>query len=194
MGVTMPLAKEQTPNATPGTMALTTDPAHVAGANATFGYASGSRDLTGYNVYRSTEGGEYELIGFTEATTYTDADLPNALYCYMVSAVWTSETDYCESDWIGEVCEIMSVGIGEPGSGAYSFNLYPNPADDHVFITTSQELKRVTVYNALGQLISDELVTGQQYELTTSSYTIGIYMVRVETAGGVTTRTLTIQR
>jgi hypothetical protein len=195
MGVTMPLAKEQTPNATPGTMALTTDPAHVASANATFGYASGSRALTGYNIYRSTEGGEYELIGFTEATTYTDADLPNALYCYMVSAVWTSETDYCESDWVGEdVCEIINVGIGEPGSGAYSFNLYPNPANDHVFITTSGELKRVTVYNALGQLITDELTTGQQYELTTRTYTIGIYMVRVETAEGVTTRALTIQR
>jgi len=63
-----------------------------------------------------------------------------------------------------------------------------------VFITTSGELKRVTVYNALGQLITDELTTGQQYELTTRGYTIGIYMVRVETAEGVTTRALTIQR
>jgi hypothetical protein len=61
-------------------------------------------------------------------------------------------------------------------------------------ITTSGDLKRVTVYNALGQLVMDEIVTGQQYELRTSSYTIGMYMVRVETTNGVTTRTLTIQR
>jgi hypothetical protein len=61
-------------------------------------------------------------------------------------------------------------------------------------ITTSGDLKRVTVYNALGQLVMDEIVTGQQYELGTTSYTIGVYMVRVETAAGVTTRTLTIQR
>ena len=46
----------------------------------------------------------------------------------------------------------------------------------------------------LGQLVVDEITTGKQYELSTSSYTIGVYMVRVETAEGVTTRTLTIQR
>ena len=75
-----------------------------------------------------------------------------------------------------------------------SFSLYPNPANDHVFITTSGDLKRVTVYNALGQLVVDEITTGKQYELNTASYTIGVYMVRVETADGVTTRTLTVQR
>jgi hypothetical protein len=42
--------------------------------------------------------------------------------------------------------------------------------------------------------VYDEIVTGKQYELNTTSYTIGMYMVRVETATGVTTRTLTIQR
>jgi hypothetical protein len=43
-------------------------------------------------------------------------------------------------------------------------------------------------------LVVDEIVTGQQYELSTASYTRGVYMVRVETAEGVTTRTLTVQR
>jgi len=63
-----------------------------------------------------------------------------------------------------------------------------------VFISTSDELKRVTVYNALGQLVIDEITTGKQYELNTAAYNIGVYMVRVETSAGVTTRTLTIQR
>ena len=82
----------------------------------------------------------------------------------------------------------------DPNANTGSFSLYPNPANDHVFITTSGDLKRVTVYNALGQLVTDEITTGKQYELSTASYTIGVYMVRVETAAGVTTRTLTIQR
>ena len=110
----------------------------------------------------------------------------------MISAVWESETDQCES-FTEVVCDIWT-SISDPGVTEGSFSLYPNPADDHVFITTSGELKRVTVYNALGQLVVDEITTGKQYELTTSSYTIGVYMVRVETAEGVTTRTLTVQR
>jgi hypothetical protein len=63
-----------------------------------------------------------------------------------------------------------------------------------VFITSSKELKRVTVYNTLGQLVADELVSGNEYELKTTAYKPGIYMVKVENAGGITTRALTVQR
>jgi hypothetical protein len=86
-----------------------------------------------------------------------------------------------------------SIG-NDNNSTATSFNMYPNPANEHVFITTTGDLKRVTVYNTLGQLVVDEITTGKQYELNTATYTIGVYMVRVETSTGVTTRALTIQR
>jgi len=156
--------------------------------------AGNARDLSGYNIYRRTEPGEYELIGFTTDTTYTDDDLVNEMYCYMVSAIWTGESDQCESDWLGEVCEIVNVGVFEPNASTGTFNLYPNPADDLVFITTSGELKRVTVYNAHGQLVLDEVATGQQHILKTSSFNTGFFLVRVKTAAGVTTCALTIQR
>ncbi len=115
------------------------------------------------------------------------------MYCYMVSAVWASETDLCESPFSNEAC-VLWTRITDPNANSGSFSLYPNPANDHVYITSSDDLKRVTVYNALGQLVMDEITTGKQYELKTAGYTIGVYMVRVETAAGVTTRTLTIQR
>jgi hypothetical protein len=164
-------------------------------ASPVFAGTNGSRELTGFNIWRNYEGGTYEIISFTDATTYVDQDVaPNGLYCYMVQAVYQSETDQCESALSNETCEPLTVGITDPNATAGSFNLYPNPADDHVFITTSGDLKRVTVYNALGQLVMDEITTGKQYELSTTTYTIGVYMIRVETAAGVTTRTLTIQR
>ena len=87
----------------------------------------------------------------------------------MVTAVWESETDQCESAFSNEACELCT-GIGDDNSATTgSFSLYPNPADDHVFITTTGDLKRVTVYNALGQLVVDEITTGKQYELQTTS-------------------------
>jgi hypothetical protein len=194
-GVTMPLGKIAEPNVNSG-LTLSLNPEAVS-VNRVFTPGNGSRDLMGYNIYRSIEGGDYEMIDFTPGTSYLDTEATpviGALYCYMVTAVWESETDQCESAFSNEDCAIWtSIGDGD-GAGSSSFSLYPNPADDHVFITTSGELKRVTVYNALGQLVVDEITTGKQYELTTSGYTIGVYMVRVETAEGVTTRTLTIQR
>jgi hypothetical protein len=192
-GATMPLSKTTEPYHNADGMSFVSNPNAVQ-TNQVFAAGNGSRELTGYNIYRSTEGGEYEMIDFTTETTYTDAGIPNALYCYVVSAVWASETDMCESAFTNETCEILNVSITDPNATAGSFSLYPNPADDHVYITTSGDLKRVTVYNALGQLVMDEITTGKQYELSTAGYTIGVYMVRVETAAGVTTRTLTIQR
>jgi hypothetical protein len=40
----------------------------------------------------------------------------------------------------------------------------------------------------------DEEVTGLEYELKTSVYTPGAYLVRVKTAEGVTTQMLNVQR
>jgi hypothetical protein len=72
--------------------------------------------------------------------------------------------------------------------------MYPNPAVDQVFISSSKDLKRVTVYNALGQLVFDEMISGNEYRLNTSSLISGMYMVRVENAAGTTTRTLNITK
>jgi hypothetical protein len=168
---------------------------NYSSVNPVFAGNNGSRVLSGFNVWRNLEGGEYSVIGFVAApeVTYTDADLVNGFYCYMVQAVYESATDYCESAPSNETCERINVGIDENGTAA-QFNMYPNPATDHVFITSSKELKRVTVYNTLGQLVVDEVVAGNEYELKTTSYNPGIYMVRVENAAGMTTRPLTIQR
>jgi hypothetical protein len=192
-GVTMPISVKPQDIAVPQGAILSVNPNHTS-ISPVFAGSNGSRELVGYNIYRSIEGADYELIDYTTETTYTDPNLENGLYCYMVTAVWESETDQCESGYTNETCEVLT-GIADPDAGnANSFSMYPNPADDHVFIATSGDLKRVTVYNALGQLVVDEIVTGKQYELNTSGYTIGVYMVRVETAAGVNTRTLTVQR
>jgi hypothetical protein len=162
--------------------------------NPVFAGANGSRLLTGFNVWRSDDGGEYSIIAFAEGETYTDEDvMVGHSYCYMVQAVYESETDYCESLPSNEACSPWTIGLDDP-NGTAQFSMYPNPATDHVFISSSKELKRVTVYNTLGQLVVDELVSGNEYELKTAAYTPGVYMVRVENAGGMTTRALTIQR
>jgi hypothetical protein len=196
-GVMMPLSKSVAPYNNAAGLSFVSNPSIVS-VNREFTPAnSGSRELTGYNIYRNKDGAGYVMYDYTTETTYLDTDddlVVGSNYCYVVSAVWTSETDMCESGYSNEDCDVWtSIGDNDNVTSG-SFSLYPNPADDHVTITTSGDLKRVTVYNALGQLVVDQITTGKQYELKTAGYTIGVYMVRVETAAGVTTRTLTIQR
>ena len=154
--------------------------------------SNGSRELYGYNIYRNMEGGPFELIGFTDQNTYTDPDLPFGFYCYEVTAVYTSETDFCESNFSSETCEMFE-DIDEQANSA-RFSMYPNPATSEVFIYSNNELRRVTVYTTIGQLVADKITTGTKYILNIASYKAGMYMIRVETETGVSTRALTVHK
>jgi hypothetical protein len=195
VGATMPLSQEvESTNVPEGLTLRANTPDNVT--NPYFMESDGNRDLTGVNIWRSVDGGDYEIIDFVAEPemTYTDEDLVNGLYCYMVQAVYEGEGgDMCESAPSNETCEVLSVSISDPNASA-EFNMYPNPAADYVFITSSKELKRVTVFNALGQLIVDEIVSGNEYELKTASFVNGMYMVRVENATGITTRALNVRK
>jgi len=193
-GATMPLSITPAQQNNPSLEQFTVNP-HYTVVNPIFASPGGSRELTGFNIFRSADGGEYELIDFTSEVTYLDEPLSyGVLYCYKVTVVYQNEEsgDVCESAFSNEDCDMVTA-IGEPTDGA-QFNLYPNPATNHVFITSSQQMTRVTVYNALGQVVLDESLKVKQYELSTAAYTTGVYMVRVETGNGISTRVLTVQR
>ena len=156
-----------------------------------------SREFSGFNIFRSVNGGEYELHGSSYGMEYIDPEsslIMGSYYCYMVNAVYNSETDQCESAFSNEECVLWTDITENYEASSENFSLYPNPANDHVYISTSNILKRVTIYNASGQQIFDQITTGRQLELNTNHYTSGLYLIRAETESGVTTRILTIQR
>jgi hypothetical protein len=159
---------------------------------------SGVRDLAGFSVYQSVDGGSYSLLpGFVTGNQYIipeDDLIPGSVYCYKVSATWTSETDRCESDFSNETCAFWTSVASHPDPGQGSISIYPNPADKHAFITATDELERITIFDATGQLVLDQSAAGCQYEINASGFSTGIFMVRVETSAGIATRKLTVQR
>jgi hypothetical protein len=159
---------------------------------------NGLRDLTGFSVYQSVDGGSYELLSGlvtgNQVIIPEDELIQGSVYCFKVSAIWTSETDRCESDFSNEACAFWTAVTNQPDPGSGSINIYPNPADNKAFITVSDDLERITLFDATGQLIFDQSAAGRQFELNTSGLSIGIYMVRVETSSGIATRKLTVQR
>ena len=71
-GVTMPLSKSIAPYETPAvSFAANPSPDQVVRE---FSAGNGSRELTGYNIYRSEDGGEYMMLDYTTETTYLDTD------------------------------------------------------------------------------------------------------------------------
>jgi hypothetical protein len=185
---------------------LTIDPDYFDGIRLTWlfpesgntGSENGTRELAGYLVYRSVDGGNYELLTDTYTSMpYIDPDSNLAMgsfYCYKVSAVYESETDQCISDLSNEACAVWTVIDNNMNQKAGTINLYPVPADDHLFIHSSEEIKQISVYNAIGEKIYSKLFGVKQLEINTSGFPAGTYIARIETGNGITSRVFSIQR
>jgi len=170
------------------------------------GQMNAARELNHFNVYRSlTDMGEYALVGSVDAESgvtaycYFDADVDiQTNYCYKVTAVYSSETDECESDFaldteeVNDYVCVFVTDIDDPL--AASTVVYPNPARDQVTISSSQEMTRIMVLNYVGQLVLDSEVNQSKVVLNTSDYESGIYLVRIETESGVVTKRFAIAR
>jgi len=71
------------------------------------------------------------------------------------------------------------------------FTIYPNPAQHDINIKLNQsiELKKVNIYNTLGQFIS----TTQDLKINTSSFTNGVYFIEIETNKGKSAKKIVIE-
>ena len=125
-----------------------------------------------YNVYRNGE-----LLDDIKNTSYTDKDLEyNTEYCYTVEAVNGKE----KSEKSEEVCvKTLGEGVEEL---SVSFNIYPNPVNDKLYIETLTQTQTIEIYDAFGRLQST--VNGQQSMVDVSNLNSGVYFVKVITTEG----------
>lgn len=88
-----------------------------------------------------------------------------------------------------------SVVTGVEDLASTSANLYPNPANETVNVTADAAIKSVTVYAISGQNVSNLLgasINGNTATLNTQGLAGGNYLVKVETANGVSNKSLAI--
>ena len=174
-----------------------TPPTGFAGENVYQGGVSGTK-LTWnceyapskFKVYRSDDGAEYNEVG--EATgdshEYFDA-VANGTYYYKVTAYSSA----CEStpaetadgaDYV--VVEILSVVENSIGA-----RIYPNPTSGILRIE-AEALRYVAVYNLVGQKVYEENINGDECVIDMNVFGSGIYMVRIESAAGSTTKKVSV--
>lgn len=68
-------------------------------------------------------------------------------------------------------------------------SVYPNPTTG-LFIIEGQDITKVEVYNAQGQLIRTQMISDDRTEIDLSDAASGLYLVRIMSGAGVTERTV----
>ncbi len=132
-------------------------------------------NLDDVSVYASMPGGftydlfrnGVEIANNLEVNHYTDLNVPEGEYEYCVRRV----AAHCTSDFI---CTTIVTDIGD--AEINGVKVYPNPATDILFV--KGDIKHVTLYNSLGQVVNARLFDNQ---IDVSSLTNGIYHMVITT-------------
>jgi len=75
---------------------------------------------------------------------------------------------------------------------ASSIKVFPNPAQNFLNVTSTQNITAIKVINTLGQTISYNQLDALNYVLNTSNFNYGVYFIEIETAEGTTTKRFVI--
>ena len=131
-----------------------------------------------YNIYEGEE-----LLGTLTQTSVDITELESDTeYCFTVTAV----NDGGESDKTDEVCEktLKDEGIDENEA---SFNIYPNPVSDKLYIEAEVEIEEVVVYDVFGRQQVTETPSHQgDLSIDVADLNSGVYFVKVVTENGET--------
>ncbi|MCL2434764.1 MAG: M20/M25/M40 family metallo-hydrolase [Lentimicrobiaceae bacterium] len=123
----------------------------------------------GYFVYRDS------IKIFDEPiTTYEFFDSPYEAgeYCYNVTAIYGE----LESEFSNESCAHAHHNITEYNS---NFKIYPNPANDKIFIEGGVINQNVEVIDINGRLVVNKVAESEIVSVDVSNLTRGVYFVRV---------------
>ncbi len=155
-----------------------------------------------YAIYRSDNGGPFYYRGYSEVEEFVDDSshlLSNCPFCYYVTAIYSSELDWCESGPTDEACELCPWGIQEEQiSGAVE--IYPNPASDVLFIESSEKIESIILFDSRGITMEQwnngtlEQWKGETVKIPVNGLAPGLYFVRVETGGEMVVRKMVIRR
>jgi hypothetical protein len=151
---------------------------------------------------------EFYEVEENEGSTYTwevtGGEIIEGQGTYMVTISWLGEgngTVTVEEESAGgctgvaETVEVMiddCTAIGEkPRKG--QLVLYPNPANETVFIRSEKNISRITVFSLAGSRLVDLQAGQSQISLKVSQLEPGLYLVRILTTDGVATKRLVIE-
>jgi len=73
-----------------------------------------------------------------------------------------------------------------------NFNIYPNPSTNQ-FTVKGDLLENVKVFDAIGNLVYNTIVTGGSVNVTSTKFNAGLYFVQATSANGVSTKSVVIK-
>jgi hypothetical protein len=139
----------------------------------------GNPQYCGNRIYRKINGGDYIRIVDIPMDFYflDDQADPADLNCYMVTDVFAKNYDTCESPYSNESC-LQPVIIQEDNL-VEDLLIYPNPASDELFISSSSEIIEMQMIDITGRIVYIERKPTQLVKIPVRDYSSGVYFLKI---------------
>ncbi len=161
-----------------------------------------------YLIYRGTSKDNLELIGTSPAsnTQFSDLNAPTGVTVYYQIEVFgpnvCNPEDVPESRKSGSysssrsnIVEFELVSADRHSFTAEPFDIYPNPANNYIHIsaTNNERIGTVGIYNTGGQLLKEVSALGNETSINLENLAVGIYFIRINNNKEVYTQKFTRQ-
>jgi len=162
---------------------LALNPTQAVGATYTITATAGDNGTISPSGNVSVEEATNQLFTITPSNGYLIEDVlvddvsQGAISSYTFTNVQANHT----------ISVSFAAGIDE-NNLQNTFNIYPNPANGVLNVTTTQRFEKVEITTLLGQLIYSKFITEDNFQINVSTYTAGVYFVRLIGDDGIVTK------
>jgi hypothetical protein len=134
----------------------------------------------GYEVYVNTADTTGFQMGYTNGTAYVAGTNKESTFEFYVIAFDDSIVSVAS-----EPCTVTVVDDAIEEMNA-SFNIYPNPVNDKIYIETESEIEEVVVYDVYGRVqnLSNSATQQLSNSIDVTDLNSGVYFVKVVTENG----------
>ena len=136
----------------------------------------------GYDVFVNTTKEKDFYLGYTGGTAYVAGSNEETTFEFYIVAF---NQDKGLESAPSEICKVTVVddAVEEMTS---SFNIYPNPVNDKIYIETESEVKEVVVYDVYGRVqnLSNSATQQLSNSIDVTDLNSGVYFVKVVTENG----------
>lgn len=104
--------------------------------------------------------------------------------------VWTVEAEYQGKSYTHSFNYGIFTSTEEPEK-AGDISLWPNPANEEVYLESTEPLEELNIYDSTGRLL--KTIGSPKNHLSVADYTNGIYFIAIRTEAGVTVKKMVKQ-
>lgn len=146
----------------------------------------GNKSLLGYNLYCAHNDTIFDSVNFfTENYGYYIAE-ELGWFTFYVTALYNegeSQPSNTSSVLITSTVDFFMDIL----------NIYPNPADNELYIDAGDIIRSIRLYNSFGQFITDRIVNDKNCNFNVSGYNQGIYFLQMQFDKGIAVRRIVIE-